>query len=137
MISDTPSPPQPSRTVWTSKRCPPCWGTTTPGLPCARTPTLPGRSRTRPPRPWAASWGKSYKRKKGSKKPDGKADLPVRCSFVLSGRFGVWVTVWVRFFDLNRKTAFCNKKSPKTEVFEDFCLRTSIWIILNGDAPAY
>ena len=26
-----------------------------------------------------------------------------------------WVAVWVRFFDLNRKTTFCNKKSPKTE----------------------
>ena len=70
----------------------------------------------------------------GNKKPGGKADLPVRCSFVLSGRFGVWVTVWVRFFDPHRKTTICNKKSPKTEVFEDFW---SCWADLNRRPHPY
>ena len=134
MISDTPSPPQPSRTVWTSKRCPPCWGTTTLALPCAPTPTPHGRSRTRPPRPWAASWVKSYKRVKGSKKPGGKSDLPVRYSFVLSCRFGVWVAVWGRNLGPHRKTTICNKKSPKTEVFRDFW---SCWADLNRRPHPY
>ena len=39
-----------------------------------------------------------------------------------------WVTVWVRIFDPHRKTTICNKKSPKTEVFEDFW---SCWADLN------
>ena len=55
-------------------------------------------------------------------------------SFVLSGHFGVWVTVWVRVFDPYRKTTFCNKKSPKTEVFEDFW---SCWADLNRRPHPY
>ena len=31
-----------------------------------------------------------------------------------------WVTVWVRNVAPHRKATLCNKKSPKTEVFEDF-----------------
>lgn len=148
MISDTPSPPQPSRTVWMSKPCPPCWDTTTLALPCAPTPTPPGRSRTRPPRPWAASWGKSYKGERQQKTGrEGRSSRPVvfwpnaspaqrvafgnggtvkGASFARQGEASdlelvpTWVTVWVRIFDPHCKTTFCNKKSPKTEVFEDF-----------------
>ena len=45
-----------------------------------------------------------------------------------------WVTVWVRFFDPHRKTTICNKKSPKTEVFEDFW---SCWADLNRRPHPY
>ena len=78
MISVTPSPPQPSRTAWTSKPCPPCRGTTMPGSPCAPTPTPPGRSKMRQPRPWATSWGKSYKRERQQKTGrEGRSSRPV------------------------------------------------------------
>ena len=50
----------------------PFWDTTTPGLPCAPTPTPPGRNRTRPPRPWAVSWSRSCKAKRRT--PDGDAN---------------------------------------------------------------
>ena len=45
-----------------------------------------------------------------------------------------WVTVWVRFFDPHRETTFCNKKSPKAEVFEDFW---SCWADLNRRPHPY
>ena len=45
-----------------------------------------------------------------------------------------WVAVWVRFFDPHRKTTICNKKSPKTEVFEDFW---SCWADLNRRPHPY
>ena len=45
-----------------------------------------------------------------------------------------WVTVWVRFFDPHRKTTICSKKSPKTEVFEDFW---SCWADLNRRPHPY
>ena len=43
--------------------------------------------------------------------------------------FRVWVTVWVRNFWPTHKVTFCNKKSPKTEVFGDFwsCYPDSNW----------
>lgn len=34
----------------------PCWATMMPVSHSAPTPTPPARSRTKPPRPWAASW---------------------------------------------------------------------------------
>lgn len=76
MISVTPSPPQPSRTAWTSKPCPPCRGTTMPGSPCAPTPTPRGRSRTRPPRLWAASWDRLYNRLSSRKNRTGRQIFP-------------------------------------------------------------
>ena len=45
-----------------------------------------------------------------------------------------WVTVWVGIFEPHRKTTFCNKKSPKTEVFEDFW---SCWADLNRRPHPY
>ena len=41
----------------------------------------------------------------------------------------MWVTVWVRNFWPTHKVTFCNKKSPKTEVFGDFwsCYPDSNW----------
>ena len=52
----TPSLRWPCKTVWTSRRSPVCWGTTTRASPSAPTPTPPGRCRTRRRKPWAASW---------------------------------------------------------------------------------
>ena len=80
MISVTPSPPQPSRTAWTSKPCPPCRGTTMPGSPCAPTPTPRSRSRTRPPRLWAASWDRLYNRVSSSKNRTGRQIFPSGCA---------------------------------------------------------
>lgn len=48
-----------------------------------------------------------------------------------------WVTVWVKNVAPHRKTTFCNKKSPKPEVFEDFCHSTSIWIFLLGNFSTF
>ena len=51
------------------------------------------------------------------------------CPLVPLSHFRVWVTVWVRNFWPTRKATFCNKKSPKTEVFGDFwsCYPDSNW----------
>ena len=51
------------------------------------------------------------------------------CPLVPLSHFRVWVTVWVRNFWPTRKVTFCNKKSPKTEVFGDFwsCYPDSNW----------
>ena len=120
MISVTPSPPQPSRTAWTSKPCPPCRGTTMPGSPCAPTPTPRGRSRTRPPRLWAASWDRLYNRVSSSKNRTGRQIFP-------SGAFLSFPTVSAcgsrcgsGFLTHTVKQLFATKKSPKTEVFGDF-----------------
>ena len=120
MISVTPSPPQPSRTAWTSKPCPPCRGTTMPGSPCAPTPTPRSRSRTRPPRLWAASWDRLYNRVSSSKNRTGRQIFP-------SGAFLSFPTVSAcgsrcrsGFLTRTVKQLFATKKSPKTEVFGDF-----------------
>lgn len=120
MISVTPSPPQPSRTAWTSKPCPPCRGTTMPGSPCAPTPTPRSRSRTRPPRLWAASWDRLYNRVSSSKNRTGRQIFP-------SGAFFSFPTVSAcgsrcgsGFLTHTVKQLFATKKSPKTEVFGDF-----------------
>ena len=120
MISVTPSPPQPSRTAWTSKPCPPCRGTTMPGSPCAPTPTPRSRSRTRPPRLWAASWDRLYNRVSSSKNRTGRQIFP-------SGAFLSFPTVSAcgsrcgsGFLTHTVKQLFATKKSPKTEVFGDF-----------------
>lgn len=133
MISVTPSPPQPSRTAWTSKPCPPCRGTTMPGSPCAPTPTPRSRSRTRPPRLWAASWDRLYNRVSSSKNRTGRQIFP-------SGAFLSFPTVSAcgsrcgsGFLTRTVKQLFATKKSPKTEVFGDFCLRTSIWIFTTRE----
>ena len=117
MISVTPSPPQPSRTAWTSKPCPPCRGTTMPGSPCAPTPTPRSRSRTRPPRLWAASWDRLYNRVSSSKNRTGRQIFP-------SGAFLSFPTVSAcgsrcgsGFLTRTVKQLFATKKSPKTEVF--------------------
>ena len=69
-----PSPLLPSRTAWTSRRSPVCWGTTTPDLPSAPTPTPPGRCRIRQRKPWAASWRRSCKGNPAVPKTTGQAD---------------------------------------------------------------
>ena len=68
----------------------------TPDLHSAPTPTLRGRSKTRPHRPWAVLWHRSCKQKKGAKIPERRQKPPLRCSLNLSTHFVVWVTVWVR-----------------------------------------
>ena len=45
-----------------------------------------------------------------------------------------WVTVWVKNVAPHRNTTFCNKKSPKPEVFEDFW---SCWADLNRRPHPY
>ena len=45
-----------------------------------------------------------------------------------------WVAVWVGIFEPHCKTTFYNKKSPKTEVFEDFW---SCWADLNRRPHPY
>ena len=89
-----------------------------------------GRSRTRRPPPWAASWSRSDK--------DRKKNAPDRKPFFLSGTL-VSIGSVVSFprvghgvgqkFLQPAKSTFCNKKSPKTEVFGDFwsCYPDSNW----------
>ena len=51
------------------------------------------------------------------------------CPLFPLSHFRVWVTVWVKNFWPTHKVTFCNKKSPKTEVFGDFwsCYPDSNW----------
>lgn len=89
MISDTLPPPWPSRAVWTSGPCPPCWDTMTPGSPCGLTFTPPVKNRMKLSRPWGIS------RCRCSEGCSGKNDtahrtgswtsLPVRCVFSNAG----------------------------------------------------
>ena len=81
---------------WTSKPSAVCSATMTPDSHSAPTPTLRGRSKTRPHRPWAVLWRRSCKQKKGAKIPERRQKPPLRCSLDLSGYFRVWVRVWVR-----------------------------------------
>ena len=69
--------------------------TMTPDSHSAPTPTQPGRSKTRPHKPWAVSWRRSCEQKEG-KNTGEEAKPPLRYSLGLSGHFRVWVTVWVR-----------------------------------------
>ncbi len=73
-----------------------CWVTTTRASLCAPTPTLQGRSKTRPHKRWAASWRRSCEQKE-DKNTGEEAKPPLRYSLGLSGHFRVWVTVWVRW----------------------------------------
>ena len=101
-----------------------CWATMTRASPCAPTPTLLARSRTKPRRPWAASWRRSCERKRTQKSTGEEVKPPLRYSLDLSGHFYVWVTVWVgRLPHILPHTSFnifATKKAPKTEVFDAF-----------------
>lgn len=72
------------------------WATTMPDSHSAPTPMQPGRSRTKPRRPWAASWRRSCERKRTQKSTGEEVKPPLRYSLDLSGHFRVWVRVWVR-----------------------------------------
>ena len=73
-----------------------CWATTMRASLSAPTPMQPGRSKTRPHKPWAALWRRSSERKRTQKSTGEEAKPPLRYSLGLSGHFRVWVTVWVR-----------------------------------------
>ena len=96
MISDIPSQRWHCKMAWTSKPSAVCSATMTPDSHSAPTPTLRGRSKTRPHRPWAVLWHRSCKQKKDAKIPERRQKPPLRCSLNLSTHFVVWVTVWVR-----------------------------------------
>ena len=109
---------------WTSKPSAACSVTTTRASHSAPTPTQQGKSRTRPHKRWAASWRRSCKQKKG-KNTGEKAKVS---SPVLFGSFrtfrcvghGVGQAVDPHF-DPHHFQRFCNKKAPKTAVFDAFC----------------
>ena len=63
--------------------------------PFVPTPMLRGRCSKRPRRKWAVSWRRFDKSYRASRAPERK-QLPLRCSFILSAHFRLWVTVWVR-----------------------------------------
>ena len=103
------------RTASTSKRSPACRDTTTQASRSALTPTPHGRCRSRQRKRWETSWRRSDKKTILAKKQHRKeSHLPFRCCFVLSGHFGVWVTVWVKG---NIRE---NGKSPETQAFQGF-----------------
>ena len=119
----TPSQRWHCKMVWTSKPSAVCSATMTPDLHSAPTPTQQGKSRTRPHKRWAASWRRSCKQKKG-KNTGEKAKVS---SPVLFGSFrtfrcvghGVGQAVDPHF-DPHHFQRFCNKKAPKTAVFDAF-----------------
>ena len=77
----------------------------------------------KPPKPWAASWRRSCERKRTQKSTGEEVKPPLRYSLDLSGHFRVWVRVWVKVdphFDPHCFQHLCNKKAPKTEVFDAF-----------------
>ena len=95
----------------------------TPDSHSAPTPTPPARSRTKPPRPWAASWRKSCEQKKRKNTGEkAKASSPV-----LFGSIGTFPRVGHGVgqavdphFDPHFFQHFYNKKALKTEVFDAF-----------------
>ena len=108
---------------WTSKPSAVCSATMTLDSHSAPTPTLRGRSRTKPHKRWAASWRRSCKQKKGKSTGEkAKASSPVLfksfCAFRCVGH-GVGQAVDPHF-DPHHFQRFCNKKAPKTEVFDAF-----------------
>ena len=98
-------------------------GTTTRASHSAPTPTQQGKSRTRPHKRWAASWRRSCKQKKAKNTGEkAKASSPV-----LFGSIGIFPRVGQGVgqavdphFDPHHFQRFCNKKAPKTEVFDAF-----------------
>ena len=67
-----------------------CRATTMRASLSAPTPTPPARSRTKPHKPWVASWHRSCEQKE-DKNTGEETELPLRCSFALSEHFPVWV----------------------------------------------
>ena len=63
----------------------------------------------------------SLKAERKIRRTGGQTSCPVLLRpLVPLSHFRVWVTVWVRNLEAYHKATFCNKKSPKTEIFEDF-----------------
>ncbi len=71
------------------------------------------------------------------KRTGREAKLPIQCASNLSGRFGMWVTVWVAIFLAFQKLIFYNKKTPEIRRFQVFSgaagqIRTADLILTNN-----
>ena len=120
---DTPSQRWHCKMGWTSKPSAVCSATMTLDSHSAPTPTLRGRSRTKPHKRWAASWRKRCKQKKDAKyRRGGKTSSPVLFEPIRTfSRVGHGVGQAVDpHFDPHHFRRFCSKKAPKTEVFDAF-----------------
>ena len=109
---------------WTSKPSAVCSATMTPDSLSAPTPTLRGRSRTKPHKRWAASWRRSCKQKKTKNTGEkAKASSPVLFHpFRAFPRVGHGVGQAVdSHFDPHHFQRFCSKKASKAETFDAFC----------------